>query len=111
MKGMTAFACISDIDLDLIEESVVLLERGTPYGSITAPRRGRESALSRFFGSGWGVAMICAVVVAKCIGCSLPILAKLVKLDPALMAGPMITAIVDALSLAIYLTLAKTFLM
>ena len=62
MKGMTAFACISDIDLDLIEESVVLLELGTPYGSITAPRRGRESALSRFFGSGWGVAMICAVV-------------------------------------------------
>ncbi len=55
-------------------------------------------------------AMFCAVVFAKLIGGSLPILAKLVHLDPALMAGPMITTIVDAVTLLIYFALAQTFL-
>lgn len=56
-------------------------------------------------------AMLCAVVVAKCIGCTLPIIAKAIHLDPALMAGPMITTIVDGISLMIYFTLARIFLM
>ncbi len=55
-------------------------------------------------------AMFCAVVLAKVIGCTLPLAAKAIKLDPALMAGPMITTIVDAVALLIYLGLAKTFL-
>ena len=55
-------------------------------------------------------AMLCSVVAAKCICCSLPMLAKLIHLDPALMAGPMITTIVDALTLIIYFTLATNFL-
>lgn len=55
-------------------------------------------------------AMFCAVVIAKIIGCTLPLAAKAIKLDPALMAGPMITTIVDAVTLLIYLGLAKTFL-
>lgn len=54
--------------------------------------------------------MLIAVVVAKCIGCTLPIAAKAVHLDPALMAGPMITTIIDAVTLLIYLCLAKAFL-
>ena len=56
-------------------------------------------------------ALFCAVLSAKCIGCTLPILAKLIHLDPALMAGPMITTIVDALTLAIYFALAHAFLL
>ncbi len=56
------------------------------------------------------LAMVCAVIVAKMIGCSLPILAKLLHLDPALMAGPMITTIVDALSLLIYFGFASLVL-
>ena len=56
-------------------------------------------------------ALFCAVVAAKCIGCTLPIFAKLIHLDPALMAGPMITTIVDALTLAIYFALAHAFLL
>ncbi len=54
--------------------------------------------------------MICAVIVAKVIGCALPILAKLLHLDPALMAGPMITTIVDALTLLIYFGFATLFI-
>lgn len=56
------------------------------------------------------LAMFCAVVVAKAIGCTLPILAKLLHLDPALMAGPMITTIVDALTLLIYFGIANVFI-
>lgn len=56
------------------------------------------------------LAMICAVIVAKTIGCSLPMLAKILHLDPALMAGPMITTIVDAISLLIYFGFANIVL-
>ena len=55
--------------------------------------------------------ILCAVLVSKVIGCTLPILAKLVKLDPALMAGSMITTIMDMITLAIYFALAKAFLL
>lgn len=54
--------------------------------------------------------MVFAVIVAKMIGCSLPILAKLLHLDPALMAGPMITTIVDAITLIIYFGFARLIL-
>lgn len=56
------------------------------------------------------LAMLCAVVLAKTIGCTLPIVAKALHLDPALMAGPMITTIVDAVSLLIYFGIANVFI-
>ena len=46
--------------------------------------------------------LIAAVAIAKMIGCSLPVLAKRLGFDPAVMASPFITTIVDALSLVIY---------
>lgn len=57
------------------------------------------------------MAMFFAVTVAKVIGCTLPIVAKLIHLDPALMAGPMITTIVDAVTLLIYFALARSILL
>lgn len=56
------------------------------------------------------LSMLCTIIIAKSIGCSLPILAKLLHLDPALMAGPMITTIVDAVSLLIYFGIATIFI-
>ena len=50
------------------------------------------------------------VVVSKTIGCTLPIVAKLFKLDPALMAGPLITTLVDTISLVIYFALTKALI-
>ena len=50
------------------------------------------------------------VVCAKIVGCSLPILAKAVRLDPAVMASPFISTIVDALSLLVYFLFAQTLL-
>ena len=51
------------------------------------------------------------VIMAKSLGCTLPMLAKKIHLDPALMASPMITTLVDAGSLAIMFGLASRFLL
>ena len=56
------------------------------------------------------LSILAAVMVAKIIGCTLPMIAKLLKFDPALMAGPMITTIVDAVSLLIYFGFANAFI-
>ena len=50
------------------------------------------------------------VVMAKLIGCSMPLLAKKLGFDPAVMASPFITTIVDALSLLVYLKIATAIL-
>ena len=52
-------------------------------------------------------AMFCTVLMAKAIGGILPLIATRFKMDPALMASPLITTIVDAGSLLIYLNIAK----
>ena len=52
------------------------------------------------------ICLFCTVIIAKTIGCVLPIAAKTIHLDPAIMASPMITTIVDACSLMIYFQLA-----
>ena len=54
--------------------------------------------------------LVCTVVCAKLVGCSLPLLAKKVGFDPAVMASPFITTIVDALSLLIYFQVASMVL-
>lgn len=50
------------------------------------------------------------VFAAKIVGCTLPLIAKRIGLDPAVMASPFITTIVDALSLTIYLGTASVIL-
>ena len=54
--------------------------------------------------------LVCAVLFAKIIGCSLPILAKTLGFDPAVMASPFITTIVDVISLLTYFGIATTVL-
>ena len=54
--------------------------------------------------------LLVTVVAAKLIGCLLPILAKKIHLDPAVMASPFITTLVDAVSLLVYFAVARTFL-
>ena len=50
--------------------------------------------------------LVCVIVMAKLIGCSLPIIAKKIGLDPAVVATPFLTTIVDALSLLVYFKIA-----
>lgn len=56
------------------------------------------------------VTMVLTVIVAKIIGCSLPMVAKKLGFDPAVMASPFITTIVDAVSLLVYFGIASTLL-
>jgi magnesium transporter len=48
------------------------------------------------------------ILMAKSVGCILPMVAKRLKIDPAIMAAPLITTIVDGASLIIYFSIAKT---
>jgi magnesium transporter len=54
--------------------------------------------------------LCCTLVLAKSLGCLLPILAKRFRLDPAIMAAPLITTIADALSLLTYFGIASILL-
>ena len=54
--------------------------------------------------------MVVTVIVAKIVGCVLPMLAKQIGFDPAVMASPFITTIVDAVSLVIYFQIATRML-
>ena len=54
--------------------------------------------------------LLMAVIVAKMVGSTLPMLAKKIGLDPAVMASPFITTIVDAISLLIYFRVAEIVL-
>ena len=56
------------------------------------------------------VTLFCMVIVSKLVGCILPILAKKIGFDPAVMASPFITTIVDAISLMIYFGFAVLLL-
>ena len=53
-----------------------------------------------------GISLMLIVVLAKIIGCSLPMIAKKLRLDPALMAAPLISTILDTCSILIYFALA-----
>jgi len=56
------------------------------------------------------ITLVATVFIAKFVGCVLPILAKCARLDPAVMASPFITTIVDALALVIYFQIAAALL-
>ena len=53
-----------------------------------------------------GITLIGTVLLSKLLGCMLPMLAKRLKLDPALMAAPLITTIVDTCSVLLYFNIA-----
>lgn len=56
------------------------------------------------------IALVAIVILSKFIGCSLPLIAEHVHLDPALMAAPLISTIVDICSILIYFKIATIVL-
>lgn len=56
------------------------------------------------------IALFCTIVIAKLVGCLMPILAKVCKLDPAVVASPFITTVVDILSLLIFCAISLAVL-
>lgn len=55
------------------------------------------------------VSIVGIVIISQFIGCTLPMIAKKCRLDPAVMAAPLITTIVDAASILIYFSIAARF--
>lgn len=53
-----------------------------------------------------GLSLVATVIMAKMVGCMLPLLAKKCKLDPAIMAAPLITTLVDTGSILVYFAIA-----
>jgi magnesium transporter len=56
------------------------------------------------------LSLFCTILMAKTVGSVLPIFAKRLKIDPAIMSAPLLTTIVDAVSLIIYFSIAKIIL-
>jgi len=54
--------------------------------------------------------ILIVVIVAKIVGCSLPMVAKKIGMDPAVMASPFITTIVDTVSLLVFFAIATQIL-
>ena len=57
-----------------------------------------------------GLTLIGTVALAKMLGCLLPLLAKKLKLDPAIMAAPLITTLVDIFSILVYFQIATAIM-
>lgn len=57
-----------------------------------------------------GISMVFTILMAKSLGAVLPLLAKRINLDPAVVASPMITTVVDAVSLVFYFSFAMLML-
>ena len=56
------------------------------------------------------LSLICTVVISKSVGCILPLAAKKMSFDPAIMSAPIVTTIVDGASLLIYFSIARMIL-
>lgn len=54
-----------------------------------------------------GMTMACTIVIAKVVGCSLPLIAKKVGLDPAIMATPLISTLVDISTISVYFAIVS----
>ena len=57
-----------------------------------------------------GLTLIGIVIIAKMLGCTLPMLAKKLKLDPAIMAAPLITTVSDTCSVLLFFQIAVAIL-
>ena len=90
------------------KEMRVCLALGLALGAINFAR------IALFGGGGVGlafvvsVALICGMLVGKLAGAALPMLAKVVRVDPALVSSPLITTIVDVFAVAIFFTLSQS---
>lgn len=56
------------------------------------------------------ITLVATVMMAKMVGGMLPLIAKKLKMDPAIMAGPLITTIVDSMALIVYFSIATALL-
>lgn len=87
-------AIVVGLALALIEALYIIIRYQNPLLAITL-----------------ALTLMLTVILAKLIGCSLPLLAKALKLDPALMASPLITTIVDICSVWLFFNVATMIML
>ena len=100
---------VRDVVKVLLKEIRVALLCGTALGAVAFGKVMlidglllRNASVTPMVGLTVSLTLLLTVLVAKIIGASLPIAAKVMHLDPAVMASPFITTIVDAVSLVLY---------
>ena len=54
-----------------------------------------------------GLTMACTIVIAKVVGCTLPLVAEKIGLDPAIMATPLISTLVDISTISVYFAIVS----
>lgn len=106
-----------DVPLIVIKEAIVGVMCGTVLGAVAFLK---VILVDRLLASNpevtvsvalaVAIALMLTVIIAKLIGATLPPLAKLLHLDPAVMASPLITTVVDALSLVLYFLISSAIL-
>ena len=95
----------------LYKEFLISLIVGTILGAINFARLYWIERVPLTIALTVTLSMIVVVMIAKVCGGLLPVVAKRLKMDPAIMAGPFITTIVDALALIVYFQFARIFIL
>ncbi|MDD4291838.1 MAG: magnesium transporter [Clostridia bacterium] len=101
----------------IIKESLVALLVGISFALINIPvvwilyGSSVSSSVIWWLCLGFGLTLIIVVWIAKVIGGTLPVLAKMVHLDPAIMASPIITTLVDVIAVLTYFLLVNAVIM
>ena len=101
---------LKDIGKVLWKEVRVALILGVILALVNFPRIWFFTPYDKTVAFIVSLAMFFTIIIAKSIGCTLPLLAKAIHLDPALMASPIITTLVDAASLTVLFTFASTIM-
>ncbi len=96
-------ALVTGVALALVNAARVYLMYGHNQEVLSQVDIGKLALIS-------GLTLIATVILAKCIGCILPMLAKKCRLDPAIMAAPLLTTILDTCSVLIFFNIAKALL-
>ena len=94
----------------LFKEVRVAIISGLALAAVNFLRMILFSSVSVLIAATVSVTLFCTVIIAMIVGCLLPMGAKRIGFDPAVMASPMITTIVDACSLLIYFMIASALL-
>ena len=100
----------SDIFRIMFKEMRVALLCGATLAVVNFGKLMLFDRLGIFVSLTVSLTLLATVVVAKFFGCTLPLLVKKIGLDPAVMASPIITTIVDAIALLIYFAIASAML-
>lgn len=102
---------LKDTGKVLLKEFAIALIVGFGLGVVNFLRITFLTSSSPMMAMTVSLSLVIIIVLAKLIGAILPIVATIFKLDPTIMAAPLLTTIVDSLSLVIYFTLAKILML